>query len=78
MKAGGSTLGNGEWDLPELRKLLEDILPRKTTMTDFRVDYDAPDAGRRTCLLNAHQLAADDRESGLILLAVEDITGRKG
>ena len=65
-------LGNRQWDIPELRELLEDILPQHTSFRDFRVTHDFETIGKREMLLNArevHQEAGDER---LILLAIEE------
>jgi len=63
-------LGNHQWDIPELRELLEKILPEKKVFNDFEVSHEFPEIGLRTMLLNARQL--DDTHQ--ILLAIEDIT----
>ncbi len=49
-------LGNGQWDIPELRRLLEDILPHNSAFDDFQVTHDFSDIGRRTMLVNARRL----------------------
>lgn len=72
-------LGNGQWDIPALRKLLEDILPKNTFFKGFEVAHEFPFIGRKVMLLNARQIYfKDDAASGLfspiILLAIEDIT----
>src|SRR5450432_3845095 len=46
-------LGDGEWDIPKLRLLLENIIPEHGTMEDFEVEHDFPDIGHRTMCLNA-------------------------
>jgi two-component system, chemotaxis family, CheB/CheR fusion protein len=66
-------LGNGQWAIPELRTLLEDILPHHTVFNDFEVSHTFPQLGPRTMLLNARHV--DHLQ--LILLAMEDITSRK-
>lgn len=66
-------LGNGQWDIPKLRILLEEILPRQQSFDDFQVQHDFDSIGRRTMLLNARRLD----HLNLILLAIEDITERK-
>jgi signal transduction histidine kinase len=66
-------LGNGQWAIPELRILLEDILPSSTVFNDFEVSHTFPQLGPRTMLLNARRV--DHLE--LILLAIEDMTSRK-
>jgi len=70
-------LGNGEWDIRELRTLLEEILPKKRVVENFEVTKDFPSLGRRTMLLNARKLWREKDPTGLILLAIEDITDRK-
>ena len=70
-------LGNGEWDIPELRTLLEDILPRESAFENFEVTKEFPSLGRRTMLLNARKLRREENPTGLILLEIEDITDRK-
>jgi two-component system CheB/CheR fusion protein len=66
-------LGNGQWNIPALRKLLQELLPRKKTFHDFRVERDFPSIGRKTMLLNARMID-HDRKATHILLAIEDIT----
>ena len=46
-------LGNHQWDIPKLRELLEDILPKTTSFDNFEVEHDFPDIGKRIMLLNA-------------------------
>jgi len=70
-------LGNRQWDIPKLRELLEDILPKTTSFDDFEVEYDFPDIGKRIMLLNARKIYRKADNTQLILLAVEDITERK-
>ena len=69
-------LGNGQWDIPELRKLLEDILPNHSAFDDFEVVHDFRHIGRKTMLLNARRLHGEDDESRLIVLVIDDITER--
>jgi two-component system cell cycle sensor histidine kinase/response regulator CckA len=70
-------LGNHQWDIPELRKLLEEIIPKDNQFYDFEVDHEFPNIGRRTMLLNARRLYQESNISETILLAIEDITERK-
>jgi PAS domain S-box-containing protein len=67
-------LCNGQWDIPALRKLLGEILPRNTAFNDFEVEHDFPDIGRRAMLLNARKLHREGDHAELILLAIEDVT----
>jgi PAS domain S-box-containing protein len=66
-------LGNGQWDIPELRRLLEDVLPHDKQFSDFEVEHEFVGIGRRTMVLNGRRLD----HVQLILLAIEDITERK-
>src|SRR3989344_261953 len=66
-------LGNGQWNIPELRKLLEEILPDKKTVKDYQVSHVFESIGQKTILLNARQIDTVQ----LIVLAMEDITERK-
>ena len=70
-------LGNRQWNIPELRVLLEEIIPRDNQFKDFEVDYDFPTIGRKIMLLNARQIYSKGIGAHRILLAVEDITERK-
>jgi nitrogen-specific signal transduction histidine kinase len=65
-------LGDGQWNIPELKKLLEEILPKKKIVTNYEVSHVFETIGEKTMLLNARKL--DD--SQLIILAIEDITDR--
>jgi PAS domain S-box-containing protein len=70
-------VGNRQWDIPELRRLLEEILPRKSTLHDFEVTHDFPHIGRRTMLLNARRLEQAGSTREMVLLSIEDITERE-
>jgi len=70
-------LGDGQWDIPALRILLETIIPEKTSMDGFEVDHDFPDVGRRTMLLNARKVLYEDSPNATILLAFSDVTTRR-
>jgi two-component system CheB/CheR fusion protein len=69
-------LGDGQWDIPELRQLLEIVLSENTAFDDFRVDHLFPTIGRRILLLNARRIITEGANKELILLAFEDVTGR--
>ncbi len=70
-------LGHGQWNLPKLRHLLEEVLPKSSSFADFEVEHDFPGVGRRVILLNARRLAQDAAKPGLILLAMEDVTASR-
>jgi PAS domain S-box-containing protein len=69
-------LGNGQWDIPDLRTLLEDIVPKSSVFNDFELEHTFPLIGRRVMLLNARKLQAG-RHGELLVLAMEDVTARK-
>jgi PAS domain S-box-containing protein len=69
-------VGNHDWDIPALRKLLEEILPGDGEFNDFSVEHDFPSIGRRTMVLNARRLH-NDGATHFILLAIEDVTERR-
>jgi two-component system CheB/CheR fusion protein len=69
-------LGNGQWDIPRLRTLLEDVLPHHTAMQDVVVEHDFPIIGRRSMVLNARRIESSSSRPELILLGIEDVTGR--
>jgi len=70
-------LGNGQWNIPGLRHLLEQIVPHHTAFDDFEVTHTFPHLGPRTMLLNARQIVRTHGAPPLILLALEDITARR-
>jgi len=70
-------LGDGQWDIPGLRLLLETIIPEHTAMDGFEVEHDFPGLGRRTMLLNARNVLYATSSSTTILLAFTDITARR-
>ena len=70
-------LGNGQWDIPKLRELLEKIIPKQQFFAGFEVEHDFPKVGSRTMLLNARQIIQRVKGASLILVAFEDITERK-
>src|SRR6187399_138336 len=69
-------LGNGQWDIPDLRRLLEDVVPKSSVFNDFELEHTFPVIGRRVMLLNARKLQAG-HHGELLVLAMEDVTARK-
>src|SRR5438034_4118635 len=69
-------LGNGQWDIPDLRTLLEDVVPKSSVFNDFELEHTFPVIGRRVMLLNARKLEAG-HHGELLVLAMEDVTARK-
>ena len=71
------SLGDGQWNIPALRLLLETIIPEQTAMNGFEVTHDFPGLGRRTMLLNARKVIYEARADMTILLAFTDVTSRR-
>jgi two-component system CheB/CheR fusion protein len=67
-------LGNRQWDIPGLRKLLETILPREQSFEGYEVEQEFPGIGRKRMLLNARKLISHTGKSHLILLAIEEVS----
>ena len=70
-------LGHGQWDIPELRVLLEKIIPEKGVMEDYEVQHEFPGIGHRTMWLNARQVFYEGGANATILLGMEDVTERR-
>jgi PAS domain S-box-containing protein len=71
-------LGNHQWDIPKLKELLEEIIPKKNTFDNYEVEHNFSTIGKRVMLLNARQVKRAFGKEKIILLAIEDITERKG
>jgi len=69
-------LGAGEWDIPRLRELLEDVLPNKSQFENYEVDVNFAQAGYKRLLLNGRRLQGKDNRTKLILLSMEDVMAR--
>lgn len=72
-------LGNGQWNIPTLKRHLETVLPKKTYFRGFTVAHLFPKIGQKTMILNARQIFFSENASvgnlpEIILLAMEDIT----
>ena len=67
-------LGNRQWDIPDLRKLLENILPESQSFDDFAVEHDFPEIGHRKMLLNARRIIDGNGNTQMILLSMEALT----
>jgi two-component sensor histidine kinase len=70
-------LGNGQWDIPGLRVLLEKIIPERGVMEDYEVEHEFPDVGKRVMRLNARQVFYEGGADTTILLGIEDVTGQR-
>jgi two-component sensor histidine kinase len=70
-------LGDGQWDIPELRLLLERIVPEHGVMDDYEVEHQFPEIGKRTMLLNARKVFYEGNSHTTLLLGIEDVTARR-
>lgn len=70
-------LGNGQWDIPRLRHLLEEILPKNTSFDNFEIEHEFPNIGKRSMLLNACRIYLKSNRTKLIILTIKDISERK-
>jgi PAS domain S-box-containing protein len=72
-------LGNGQWNIPQLREALDLVMTQSQRLTDFEVTHDFPTIGRRVMLLNARRIRRDHlpEPRDRILLAIEDVTERR-
>ena len=70
-------LGDGQWDIPKLRLLLEKIIPEHGVMEDYEVEHEFPHLGNRIMCLNARQVFYKEGAETTILLGIEDVTVRR-
>jgi PAS domain S-box-containing protein len=71
-------IDGGQWNIPELRTLLETIAKDQATIEGYEVDREFPVIGHRTMLLNARRVTYEQGASTTVVLAFEDITARRG
>ena len=79
-KTEGATiydLGNRQWDIPRLRELLEDLLPKNPVINDFEVEHTFKSMGPKILHLNARWISREDNRTRLIFLAISDVTDRE-
>jgi len=69
-------LGDGQWNIPELRLLLERILPQRSVLESYEVERNFGQ-GRRIMRLNARTVFSENDQDKLILLEMEDVTGAR-
>ena len=66
-------LGNRQWNIPALRHLLEEVLPKNSRVSDFEVEHVFPKIGKKTMLLNARRVASTDGEESVIVLSITEV-----
>jgi len=67
-------LGNNEWNIPPLRELLEEIIPKNNQFHDFEVETTFPSIGHKIMVLNAHRILLASKNEALIVLTINDVT----
>ncbi len=74
-------LGDGQWNIPALKRLLEDVLPKESFFRDFEVDHDYSIVGKKTLLMNAREVFEPGLKGAkhpkMIVLAMEDVTRQR-
>ena len=70
-------IDDGQWDIPELRTLLETIAKDHAPIDGYEVDREFPKIGRRFMCLNARMVFNQEGVHSSVLLAFEDITDRR-
>lgn len=70
-------LGNGQWDIPALRRLLQDVVPRAAAVEGYEVAHDFEGIGHRTFLVHARRLVHPDQHAARVLVTFDDVTERR-
>jgi len=70
-------LGNRQWNIPKLKELLENILPKNSAFYDFEVEHNFKTIGQKIMFLNARRIYSAENQTELILLAIEDVSERE-
>lgn len=70
-------LGNGQWNIPTLRTLLEEVLPKKLEVRDFVVTHKFEEIGDKKMVLNARTLEWEGQRKLFLLISLFDLTGRE-
>jgi two-component system CheB/CheR fusion protein len=66
-------LADGRWNIPELRRLLEEVLPREGKVPDFELQHEFPGLGPQRLRLSARRLEYSGAQEQLTLLAIENM-----
>lgn len=69
-------LGNGQWNIPKLRRLLKEIITKRNTLDDYEIEHKFETIGLKTMLLNARRIPPTPARARIILLSIEDVTER--
>lgn len=67
-------LGNGQWNIPALHRLLEEVLQENESFDEYEVEHDFPDIGRKVMLVSGRRVQQQVNQTETILLAIRDVT----
>ncbi|MCE5249065.1 PAS domain S-box protein [bacterium] len=67
-------VGGGQWDIPRLRKVLDQYISQYTVFNDFEFEYEFGNHGRRTMIINSHHVCRNTDRHHFNLLTIQDIT----
>jgi two-component sensor histidine kinase len=70
-------LGEGQWNIAELKMLLEKVLPEHGVVEAFEVDREFPGLGRRTMCLSARKVFYEGNPHATLLLTMADVTAQR-
>ena len=74
-------LGNSQWNIPALRRLLEEVLPKESFFRDYEVEHEYPVVGKKIILMNAREIFEPSQKNQktpkMIILAMEDVTKQR-
>lgn len=70
-------LGGGQWDVPQLQVLIEQLLRKGTAFYDVEIDYVFPEMRPRIFCVEGRRIRDEASEQMRMLLAIEDVTARK-
>jgi PAS domain S-box-containing protein len=70
-------IGNRQWNIPELKEKLKEILQKRTSFEDFELKQKFPPIGERTILVNARVISGQGKKPEFVLLVIRDVTENK-
>jgi two-component sensor histidine kinase len=70
-------LGDGQWNIAELRHLIGSVIPKAAAVIGFEVKHDFPAIGERIFMIDARRLSHPDDNSRNILVLFDDVTDQK-
>ena len=70
-------IGDKDWDLPELRQLLEDVLPQRKNFEGFEVNHAFARVGQKRLLVDARRIESGRRREGVIVLVIREVANHE-